>query len=140
VQAPDGLLAEEYVPAPCIELSLPYPPTTNQLYATYRGRRILSKKGREYKAEVEGIFRAKKLRMLDGTIKVSIFVHRKRKAGDLDNRFKVLLDSLTGLAWNDDSQIIELHGFLLTARHEPFADVYVERWTEEDAKRTGYVG
>ncbi len=36
-----------------IYLRLPYPPTLNSYYATVRGRRVLTKRGRDYKNQVQ---------------------------------------------------------------------------------------
>jgi len=41
-------------------------------------------------------------------VRLDIFFGTKRKA-DLDNYNKLVLDSLSGVAWDDDSQIVDLH-------------------------------
>src|SRR5690606_34700462 len=89
-------------------LTLPYPPPLNNLYATVRGRRVLSKDGRRYKAAVLGITAGRGIERLQGPVRVKVDVYRPRKAGDLDNTLKVLLDSLTGIAWEDDRQIVRI--------------------------------
>ncbi len=35
-----------------LKLILPYPPSVNNLYATFGGRRIVSAKGRKFKADI----------------------------------------------------------------------------------------
>jgi Holliday junction resolvase RusA-like endonuclease len=57
---------------------------------------------------------AKKIKPLDGPIKVTIhFTLRPHANGrprkvDLDNLVKLVLDALNGKAWHDDSQIYEI--------------------------------
>jgi hypothetical protein len=46
---------------------------------------------------------------LQGDIVVSITLYFDTKRADLDNFNKLLLDALTGIAYDDDSQIAELH-------------------------------
>ncbi len=87
-------------------LTVPIPPSVNNLYATVRGRRVLSAEGRRYKANVALMARAKRIQpIMTGDVRVDIVVYRKRNAGDLDNYCKSLLDALKGVAWTDDSQI-----------------------------------
>lgn len=89
-------------------LTLPYPPSVNNLYATFRGRRIVSREGKAFKLRADSIARAAGLRLLDGDISVAVDVYRPRKAGDLDGRLKCVLDCLTGIAWHDDKQITHI--------------------------------
>lgn len=47
---------------------------------------------------------------LKGSIRVSIrFFFQTKRRRDLDNQNKLVLDALTGIAYEDDSQIDELH-------------------------------
>lgn len=91
-----------------MQITLPYPPSTNNLYATVCGRRVLSKVGRNYKATSAAMALAAGVRPVDGEVSVSVDVYRPAKRGDLDNTLKSLLDSLTGVAWADDSQVSEI--------------------------------
>lgn len=91
-----------------IELSLPYPPSVNHLYATVRGRRVLSKKGREYKSSIaELVALQKHAPELKGDIGVMIDLYPPdRRRRDIDNPVKPLLDALTKSGiWSDDSQV-----------------------------------
>lgn len=106
-------------------LTLPYPPSANAYWRTFRGRILVSSEARKYKEHV-GILCVKwRLKPLLGPIAVRVEVWRPARRGDLDNTIKVLLDSLRGHAFEDDSQVIELHA----ARHEdkerPRAEVEV---------------
>jgi len=90
-------------------LRLPYPPSTNALYATVRGHRVKSAQGRAYAAEAGMLARMAFPEPLAGRLEVGITVSPKRGIGmDLDNACKCCLDSLTGICWRDDSQVWRL--------------------------------
>lgn len=105
-----------------MKLILPYPPTTNHLYLT-RGRfRVPSPQAKAYKADVQKRCQIARTQPLDGSVSITLNVYRPRRVGDLDNTFKIVLDSLKGLAWHDDKQVTEIHGY----RHDDKADPRVE--------------
>lgn len=99
-----------------MRFDLQYPPSVNTLYYSgFDKKRHLSEKGRTYKKNVyadvleqHGIF--KPLRgPLSATIKIWVPDKRKR---DLDNTFKILLDSLKySNVFGDDDQIMQIHGY-----------------------------
>jgi len=43
------------------------------------------------------------------TVTLTVDWYRKRRAGDLDKRLGILLDSLQGIAYETDAQITEIH-------------------------------
>ena len=90
-----------------INVKLPWPPSVNHYYAVVRGRKVLSKKGREYKTEsaVECL-RQKAPRSLTQRLEVCIDAYPpdKRKR-DLDNIVKPIFDALQDYGMFDDSQI-----------------------------------
>lgn len=93
-----------------MKLTLPLPPSANDYWRSFRGRVVVSRQARGYKADVK--FRAMQDHSLDpieGPVVVNLVVYRKRRIGDLDNFQKVLLDSLRGVAFHDDSQVVEIH-------------------------------
>jgi Holliday junction resolvase RusA-like endonuclease len=45
---------------------------------------------------------------LKGEVSVQLAVYRPQRRGDLDNTLKVVLDSLRGIAYVDDSQIVQI--------------------------------
>lgn len=96
-----------------IEIILPWPPSVNTYYRTFRGRMIISKAGREYRKKVIEECQKTALMQFTGPIAVEIEAHRpdKRKR-DIDNLGKASLDALThaGL-WVDDAQIVDLRMF-----------------------------
>jgi Holliday junction resolvase RusA-like endonuclease len=73
------------------------------MYMTTFGRKLKEQYQQEARAQWKG-------KPLEGDIEVSIALYfgTKRKA-DLDNFNKLSLDALTGIVWEDDSQISELH-------------------------------
>ena len=85
------------------------PISTNQLYATFKGRRLLTRKGRECK-EAMGWEAREQYRgePVEGPLKVKIALWWPTKRNhDVDN-IKSLLDAVTGILWQDDGQIVEL--------------------------------
>jgi crossover junction endodeoxyribonuclease RusA len=91
-------------------LQLPYPPTANLYWRVFRGRPVKSAKAREYQRKVQLLTRAQlgPVKPLESEVSVIVSVYRPKKIGDLDNTLKVLLDSLRGVVYVDDSQIVEL--------------------------------
>lgn len=93
-------------------LTLPWPPTVNHYYTVARGRKILSAKGRKYRADA-ALLVAKQdayYKIRTGKIGLTIraYAPDKRKR-DLDNLLKPILDALTyGNVYQDDSQVIDL--------------------------------
>ena len=93
-------------------ITLPWPPTVNHYYTVARGRKILSKRGREYKisSSVE-MLRQKISRYQDkGPYCISINAHPPdKRRRDLDNLLKPILDALVDYgAIEDDSQVDDL--------------------------------
>lgn len=89
-----------------MRLILPYPPSDNTYYAVVRGRKVISKKGREFKNDVfkkcQGMASFNKKR-----IEINVVTHPKdRRIRDINNIWKSLCDSLTFAGiWDDDEQI-----------------------------------
>jgi crossover junction endodeoxyribonuclease RusA len=93
-----------------IELELPYPPSVNHYWRTWRGRMLISREGRRYREIVVGLLATTRTKPMRGALAVRVKVHppdgRRR---DLDNLQKALLDALEhGGAFSDDSQIAKL--------------------------------
>lgn len=89
--------------------SLPWPPSANSYWRTFRGRMIISAKGRQYrKAAIAAIQeQAPSFQKLTGRVCVVVdaFPPDRRKR-DLDNISKSLLDAMTAAGvWADDEQI-----------------------------------
>jgi crossover junction endodeoxyribonuclease RusA len=94
------------------------------MYATVRGRRVLSKAGRQYKIQVAQLVPQVEF-IEEGDICLMARLYRPRKAGDLDNTLKALQDSLTGIMWKDDKQITEIHAYRFDDKDNPRAEVII---------------
>ena len=90
----------------------PEPPSSNRYWRNFRGRTVKSKEAREYQEAVKLIARKQKLRT--GEIGLHLKWFRKRRAGDLSNRIKVIEDALQGILYRNDSQIV----CILAERHD----------------------
>lgn len=91
-------------------LTLPYAPSANRFYRNYQGRMVMSAEARTYKQTVMLLARAQGYtEPLEGDVRLRVDVYRPFKRGDLDNRLKVTLDSLQGVLYKDDAQIVEIH-------------------------------
>lgn len=93
-----------------MELRLPNPISTNRLYRSVGHRVLISREGRAYREAVGVILARLRPKPLTGPLAVEIDIHPpNRRAYDLDNRLKSLLDALQhGGAFLDDSQIVRL--------------------------------
>lgn len=101
-----------------MRITLPFPPYANRYWRVFRGRAVKSKDARDYQARVRWLAFAAKVKPLEGPLVVNIAAYRPRRVGDLDGMLKVALDAMNGIAWADDSQIVELHA----ARFDDAAD------------------
>ncbi len=95
-------------------LTLPLCPSANRYWRTYRGRAVKSPEARNYRAIVAVLAKNARMARIEAPapIAVSVTWERRERRGDLDNRLKVLLDALQGVAYDDDKQITELHAYL----------------------------
>ena len=82
---------------------------TNNLYAHLGRRRFLTPRARANKEAIAWEARSQyRGEPLEGSLEVSVALYwPDRRKHDVDN-IKVLLDSLTGIVWQDDSQITDL--------------------------------
>ncbi len=119
-------------------VTLPYPPTVNHLYSTIRGRRVLSSEGREFKARAGWMAVAQGMKPVGGTVTLTVNVYRPRRAGDLDNVLKAIQDSLKGIAWDDDSQVVAIHAYRFDDPKNPRVEVEISNTeTGEEEGRAG---
>lgn len=94
-----------------VVISIPWPPSVNTLYRTFRGRVIMSKDGRDwYKTNLPMLQRQAPKHPLEGRLAVRLEVCAPdKRRRDLDNILKVAQDCLTKAGvWEDDSQIDRL--------------------------------
>ena len=105
---------------------LPLPPSANRYWRHYNGRVVVSEAAKTYKAGVWMVAQHAGMRPFTGPVAVYVHVYRARKAGDLDNANKVLLDALCGIAYQDDAQIVELHSWRHDDKDNPRVEVEVQ--------------
>ena len=99
------------------EIILPYPVSTNRYWRIFRGKAVPSKEATAYKMLVKARAREAGIKPIIGHVSLRITLRPKlNKDGseskvciDLDNALKVTLDALNGVAYADDSQIVELY-------------------------------
>jgi len=99
-------------------LMLPHPISVNRAYRNFRGMTVKSKEAHEYQSTIKAIAYSEGYREpLEGPIHVEMSYHPRRpkkyaggpvRSLDLDNVLKVAVDSLNGVAWQDDKQITHL--------------------------------
>lgn len=94
-----------------ITVELPYPPSTNRYWRTFRGRTVASKEATEYKKLVQEIVGEMELCVDDVAVTIQLKPRMTCKGEaskvciDLDNSLKVLFDALQGAVILDDKQI-----------------------------------
>lgn len=94
-----------------IELTLPFPPAVNNITAVVRGRKITSKRGRQYRQEAIARIREQfQGAPLSGRLAVKVvLIPPCRRKRDIDNYSKACLDAITAAGvWQDDEQIDQL--------------------------------
>lgn len=90
-----------------LKLELPWPPSVNRYYRTVLGRMLISKEGREYRKAIAELVDVPEFFI--GRVAVTVECHAPdKRRRDLDNLCKCLFDSLTGVVWDDDSQIDDM--------------------------------
>lgn len=95
---------------------LSYPPANNRYYRHYRGMTVLSAEGKAFKTEAAWRCKAAGMRVLDGNVELQVILHpRQNKDGaaskvriDLDSPLKAVCDSLNGIGYEDDAQIVRI--------------------------------
>ena len=98
-----------------VTLTLPYPPSTNRYWRTFRGRTYVSSEATQYKKAVKLLLGHHE--PYDGLVALYVTLHPKltskglasKVCMDIDNSIKVCLDSLQGILIVDDKQVRELH-------------------------------
>jgi crossover junction endodeoxyribonuclease RusA len=111
-----------------MRLVLPYPPSANTYWRHNRGRTHVSNEARAYRTRVLlQVLTARDGRPPHvGPVVVTVTAYRPARRGDLDNTLKVLLDALRGAAYQDDSQVVELHAMRFDDKANPRVVVSVE--------------
>ena len=123
-----GALGVEVAPqlaAQSIVLALP--PSANTYWRYGPNGVHVSQAAQDYKAGVKWKALHQGMAPMGGELALYVNVYRQRKAGDLDNFAKVLGDALNGVAWHDDSQVVELHMWRHDDPKNPRVEVEIRR-------------
>ena len=119
---------------PTVKITLPEPPSANRYWRHVGARVLLSREARQYRKDVGAriltTFGTRGVqRFMKPGVRVAVTLkwYRGRKSGDLDNRIKQLLDSLRGIIFADDSQVIELHCFRYDDKDFPRVELTVSQ-------------
>ena len=109
---------------------LPYPPVLNTYYrmVVVKGspRVLISAAGRAYKEECGWKAKSQGARVQEGDLAVTMTLYRPRRRGDIDGTMKASFDALNGIAWTDDSQVVELHVYRRDDKQNPRVELEVE--------------
>jgi crossover junction endodeoxyribonuclease RusA len=117
------------------KMILPYPPSANMYWRHCRGRIFVSSDARRYRDKAARIASASGIRMLTGPVAVAVDVFRPKRIGDLDNTLKVMLDSMRGIIFKDDSQVTEIMARRFDDKENPRAEITITAL--ENPKATG---
>jgi Holliday junction resolvase RusA-like endonuclease len=110
-----------------INLVLPPAVSVNQAYGTSRhmSGMYTKAKGKKFKQAVRDICEARGVTPFDGWVKVTLAAYFGRRGNDCDNISKLLLDSLQGYCFVNDSQITQLHILKFLDHDNPRVEVSV---------------
>lgn len=112
-----------------MKLTLPMSPSANRYWRYDNGQVHVSTEAKQYKVEVTWLAKIAGLHEpMTGQVAITLHVYRKQKSGDLDNRIKVLLDSLRGVVYEDDSQVVEIHAYRHEDKHDPRVEIEVQEY------------
>ena len=93
-----------------LSLELPYPPSINHYFRSFRGRMVISRSGRAFRDAVYVLLKQAGAKPMGGRLAVAVDLYPPdRRLRDVDNAQKALLDALEhGGAFYDDSQVVWL--------------------------------
>jgi Holliday junction resolvase RusA-like endonuclease len=114
-----------------IELVLAEPPSVNSIWKRGKyGNVYLAKSVQTFYAKAHAVAvkaKAHRLPFPEGVeVKVTMKWYRSAKKGDLDNRTKIIGDSLNGVVWADDKQIVEWHLYRYDAPKKGRVELTIE--------------
>ena len=110
---------------------LPFPPSINGYWRTFRNRQIISRRGREYREKTITLMKSYGLdkERLSGnlSVKLKLYPPTLRKY-DIDNFCKAAFDALSHCEfWNDDEQVSKLSIEKMEKIKGGAIEVYVRR-------------
>ena len=108
-------------------LTLPWPPSLNRMVRRSGTRVHVSQAAHDYKDTAGWRARAQGVRAaVAGNLRVTVHLYRPTRTGDIDNYLKVVFDSMTGVLWVDDAQVVELHVYRHDDKDCPRVELQVE--------------
>jgi crossover junction endodeoxyribonuclease RusA len=113
-----------------VSITLPYPPSANRYWRSYRGRVVKSAEAKAYQQEAGWIAKLSGFDCTTRNVSITLRVYRPRKTGDLDNSLKILIDSMKGIIYEDDEQVVVIHAERYEDKNNPRVDLLVEFVTE----------
>lgn len=110
------------------EFIIPYrPDSVNSHWCRSPRGTYLSKKGKEFRENVQKYMRIVKFKKEQGKLKVKLeLVFKDRRERDIDNYCKSIFDALNGILWEDDKQIYELHTTKRIGAKEDYFKITIE--------------
>jgi crossover junction endodeoxyribonuclease RusA len=108
-----------------VKITVDYPPSANRYWRHNRGRIHRSTEADAYRQQVALLCATAGITPLEGEVSVTMHFYRPAKRGDLDNRFKQILDALQSHAYHNDSQIAEIHATRRDDKHCPRVEIEV---------------
>ena len=110
-------------------LTLPVPPSSNRWHRNVHGRVVKSEAARDYQELTRILALQQRIPLIEKPTEVVVTIRWFREAlrGDLDKRYSIMLDALEGIAFENDSQIAEIHAYRVLDRENPRIEVIVSR-------------
>lgn len=88
-----------------------------------KGNIYLSPEARVYKESAQLLMNTMHLEPLSGDITLVLRFFRPEQRGDLDNRLKVLLDTLEGYVYFNDKQVTAIHAYRMDDASNPRVEI-----------------
>lgn len=107
------------------------PPSVNTYWRRAGSRFYISEAGQKFKYNIQTYMMTQKKKLSKEKLEVDLILNFKDKTvRDIDNFCKGIFDSLTGILWEDDSQIVKLHITKNTGTKKP--DNFILRVKERE--------
>ncbi len=94
------------------QFTIPFPPSVNGYWRSYKGRQIISSRGRDYRQRCIEAMKEQRIHNEKLNCRLGVYVRfhaPDKRRRDLDNYLKAALDGITHAGfWVDDEQIDKL--------------------------------